>query len=149
LSNKRKILIILISVGGAALAGKPLSAQTFTPADLSGAELFGRYCASCHGPEGRGNGPVAPSLRTTPANLRLLASRGDGRFPAADIRQQIDGRAMGGAHGTREMPIWGYEFWVEEGGDITAEQAARDLIDRLVEFLASIQDGPGRPGDRD
>jgi len=43
------------------------------------------------------------------------------------------------AHGTRYMPVWGYEFWVEEGADIVAEEEARIMIDRLVNFLESIQ----------
>jgi hypothetical protein len=63
------------------------------------------------------------------------------------VRQVIDGRAMSGAHGTREMPIWGYEFWVEEGADLTAEREARVIIDRIVEYLASIQERPVRGGE--
>ena len=43
------------------------------------------------------------------------------------------------AHGTRYMPVWGYEFWVEEGADVVAEEEARIMIDRLVNFLQSIQ----------
>jgi mono/diheme cytochrome c family protein len=127
----------------AMLTVSTLAAQLFDAGDLSGEELFGRYCAVCHGSEGRGDGPVAPTLRTLPPNLRLLSEQYDGRFPLAEIRQAIDGRAMAGAHGTREMPIWGYEFWVEEGADVTAEREAREIIDRLVAYLESIQD----PGD--
>jgi hypothetical protein len=37
------------------------------------------------------------------------------------------------------MPVWGYEFWVEEGADITAEREARELVRRLVLYLESIQ----------
>ena len=37
------------------------------------------------------------------------------------------------------MPVWGYELWVEEGADITAESDARELIRRLVAYLESIQ----------
>ena len=114
-------------------------AQLFDARDLSGAELFGRYCAACHGPEAAGDGPVAPTLRNQPPDLRRLEQRADGEFPAGRVRETIDGRAVAGAHGTREMPIWGYEFWVEEGADATAEQDAREIIDRIVEFLASVQ----------
>ena len=46
------------------------------PATLSslkrGEELFGRYCATCHGPEGKGDGPVAgPPFGTGPFGLVL------------------------------------------------------------------------------
>lgn len=35
-----------------------------------GAALFASQCAVCHGPEGRGNGPLAKLLSKPPANLR-------------------------------------------------------------------------------
>ena len=34
----------------------------------AGAQLYGTYCASCHGPEGKGDGPVAQTLKPPPAN---------------------------------------------------------------------------------
>lgn len=34
-----------------------------------GKDLFARYCASCHGPEGRGGGPAADSLDVAPTNF--------------------------------------------------------------------------------
>ena len=37
------------------------------------------------------------------------------------------------------MPVWGYEFYVEEGGDVTAQQEMRKTIAKLVEYLRSIQ----------
>ena len=73
-----------------------------------------------------------------PDLTRLFQRRGN-RFPAAEIREVIDGRSVVIAHGTRYMPVWGYEFWVEEGGDVVAEEEARIMIDRLVNFLESIQ----------
>jgi hypothetical protein len=37
------------------------------------------------------------------------------------------------------MPVWGYEFSVDEGADIIAERTAREMINRLVDWLDSIQ----------
>ena len=34
--------------------------------DLSGRDTYLRYCASCHGSEGRGDGPLAASLTRLP-----------------------------------------------------------------------------------
>jgi len=34
-----------------------------------GLRLYADHCASCHGPQGDGNGPGAPTLRPRPANL--------------------------------------------------------------------------------
>jgi len=36
-----------------------------------GARVFAQHCAVCHGSEGRGNGPAAPSLRPRPRDLTL------------------------------------------------------------------------------
>jgi len=34
----------------------------------AGVKLYATYCASCHGPEGKGDGPVAATLSPRPAN---------------------------------------------------------------------------------
>lgn len=145
----------LTGIAGAGLAGLVAlaagvvvvaSAQTFEPLDLSGEEIFGRYCAACHGEDGRGTGPVAQSMSKRVPDLTVLAENAGGEFPAAAIREAIDGRAMAMAHGTRQMPVWGYEFWVEEGADIVAEQSAREMINRLVEYLGTIQSQTGLEG---
>ena len=125
----------------AAAFGLPAAlAQVFGLSDYSGAELFDRFCAACHGSAGRGDGPVAPTLNVAVPDLTRLAERNDGAFPAADVRAIVDGRALVVAHGPRSMPVWGYEFWVEEGADIEAERDARELIDRLVRHIESIQE---------
>jgi mono/diheme cytochrome c family protein len=117
--------------------------------DYSGEELFVRFCASCHGSEALGDGPVSRSLNVAVPDLTTIARR-YGEFPTGVIRDVIDGRGIDTrTHGTREMPVWGYEFWVEEGGDVNAQRAARNAIDKLVEHLRSIQlaDGETRtPG---
>jgi hypothetical protein len=43
------------------------------------------------------------------------------------------------------MPVWGYEFWVEEGGDVTAQRAVREAINKLVEYLRSVQTDGNEP----
>jgi hypothetical protein len=40
------------------------------------------------------------------------------------------------------MPVWGYEFWVEEGGDVVAQREMKQVIAKLVDYLRSIQDEP-------
>jgi mono/diheme cytochrome c family protein len=46
------------------------------PADLaSGEKTFVRYCASCHGVGGTGNGPVAPALKPPPTDLTTISKR--------------------------------------------------------------------------
>ena len=129
-----------------ALTGAALAFEAVTLEDYSGAELFDRFCASCHGSEARGDGPVAASLNVAVPNLTTIGTR-YGEFPAMLIRDVIDGRGVDmRAHGTRTMPVWGYEFWVEEGGDVNAQRAVRDAINKLVEHLRSIQTDEGERG---
>ena len=47
----------------------------------TGAQMFKEYCAVCHGPAGKGDGPVANALKVPPPDLTTLAQRHDGRFP--------------------------------------------------------------------
>jgi len=109
-------------------------------ADYSGEEIFSRFCASCHGDMAHGDGPVARSLGVMVPDLTKI-SRRYGGFPTQLVRDTIDGRgARVDAHGTRTMPVWGYEFWVEEGGDVTAQQEMRKTIAKLVDYLRSIQE---------
>jgi mono/diheme cytochrome c family protein len=117
--------------------------EAVTLADYSGEELYSRFCASCHGASARGDGPVSRSLNKVVPDLTGITSR-YGEFPATLIRDVIDGRGIDtAAHGTREMPVWGYEFWVEEGGDRAAQAAVRDAINKLVDYLRSVQHDAG------
>jgi mono/diheme cytochrome c family protein len=129
------------AIAGGALLGNAAAFEAVTLEDYSGAELFERFCASCHGSAARGDGPVAQSLNTMVPDLTTISAR-YGEFPATLIRDVIDGRGIDmRAHGTRTMPVWGYEFWVEEGGDVVAQSAVRDAIDKLVEYVRSLQRG--------
>lgn len=110
-----------------------------TLADYSGEEIFNTFCASCHGESGRGDGPVAAGLVNVVPNLTTIAQR-YGEFPFARIRETIDGRGVViSSHGTRVMPVWGYEFWVEEGADVNAQREARVAIDKLVDYIRTLQ----------
>ncbi len=51
----------------AALAWPPGS--DLSPSTPPGRRLYVRWCAVCHGPDGRGNGPAAPSLIPRPRDL--------------------------------------------------------------------------------
>jgi mono/diheme cytochrome c family protein len=130
---------LLCLIAGAAIVPRSAHGQAFAGTDYSGAELFERYCAACHGETGVGDGPVAASLVKVVPDLTRLSERAGGEFPALLVLETIDGRSPVLAHGTRRMPVWGLEFWIEEGGDISAEGRARAMIARLIEHLESIQ----------
>lgn len=107
---------------------------------LSGVEMYERLCSSCHGPSGRGDGPVASLIKIGVPDLTRIAHRDGGEFPTEDVRRTIDGRWDRRAHGARDMPVWGWQLY-DSGSHNDAEERARvDLmIDRLVNHLRSIQ----------
>jgi mono/diheme cytochrome c family protein len=122
-------LILLLSAGSGA---ENLS-------EYGGARLYQRFCASCHGERGHGDGPVADSLKVMVPDLTRIARRHGGAFPSDQIRRIIDGRAVQPPHGSREMPVWGYEFRSAGADDPGSAASADELIERLLEFLTSIQ----------
>jgi len=105
--------------------------------DDTGARLYFNHCAACHGAEGEGGGPVAATMRIGVPNLRTLAQRSDGVFPADGVTAYIDGRELNAAHGDRQMPIWGDVFRGPEQG--TSERTVRRRIAALVDFIESLQ----------
>jgi len=107
--------------------------------DYSGQELYMRFCASCHGEEGHGDGPVASAISVTVPDLTGIMQRQGDQFPEQQLREIIDGRSVVIAHGTRYMPVWGYEFWVEQGADKEAEADVRRIVDNLLGYLRGIQ----------
>jgi len=141
--------VAVLAVAAASVMAYTSSAQfaAVTLDDYSGAELFERFCASCHGAGARGDGPVASTLNVVVPNLTTIEQR-YGEFPVNLIRDVIDGRGIDlRAHGTRTMPVWGYEFWIEEGGDVVAQKSVREAINKLVEHLRSLQRDEGAARD--
>ena len=115
--------------------------ETVDPTDpiASGRATYEEFCASCHGLDARGNGPVAEILTVQPADLTQLRQQHDGNFPVDEIYQVIDGREDVPAHGTREMPIWGNIWDMEEGRPVSEETIQR-RINELIEYLRTIQE---------
>lgn len=122
----------LLLMGGAA------SAADFN--SYSGEQLFQRLCASCHGTQARGDGPVAGALNVKVPNLRELSQRNRGQFPADKIQSFIDGRKTVAPHGTRLMPVWGDELLRSEAGDPEAERDTASLLRKIVDYLRGIQE---------
>jgi mono/diheme cytochrome c family protein len=102
----------------------------------TGAETFANHCAACHGRGGLGDGPVAPTLRQKPANLTTIAHRRGGRFPRTEVTDFVLGNGKRvGAHGSRDMPVWGPFFRAANPFD----SAVDVRVTRLVDYIESIQ----------
>lgn len=120
-------------------------AQTLSPTEM-GKREYQSACASCHGIDGRGDGPMRPFLSRPPADLTTLAARHGGSFPKSLIADLIDGRGVEGPgpHGSRDMPIWGQVYreesdWRLRGVPFPAEWSVRGRILALVEYLGTLQ----------
>ena len=82
-----------------------------------GSALYAQYCASCHGTEGRGDGPAGAALDPRPANLAVMGAQ----HPAGDLAWKI-------AHGRGAMPAW---------KDVLQEEQIWDLVN----YVKSLQPG--------
>jgi mono/diheme cytochrome c family protein len=117
-----------------------LGCERETEADLAGRDAFLRYCASCHGSEGRGDGPLAATLSKPPADLTQLAKRNGGIFDEHATLEAIDGRKEVAAHGTRDMPVWGAVFEREQTGEPYPSYQSLLKSRLLMDYLATIQE---------
>ncbi len=107
----------------------------------TGAELYQHYCATCHGLDATGHGPMAGVLVIQPTNLRALADA-DGVFPTARVVARIDGREPLVSHGS-PMPVYGPYF---EGNDTAIKTpegqpilTSKPIVD-LVAYLKTLQE---------
>lgn len=132
----------LIAVGMALYSGAVFAQQQ--KIDL-GKRDFDINCASCHGVDGKGNGPMADLLRRSPPDLTQLARTNHGVLPMSRMFEVIEGGSVP-SHGTRDMPIWGREFRIEDAeyykearGNYDSAAMVRARILMLLEYIDRIQ----------
>jgi mono/diheme cytochrome c family protein len=95
-----------------------------------GPALFSAYCTVCHGWEGKGDGPMAKSLKVAPPDLSRISIRNGGKFPLEKIQRVISGEEpLAKGHGTVDMPVWGPIFsqiaWDQDLGRIRVYNLAK------------------------
>lgn len=108
---------------------------------------FVNNCAACHGVDGKGNGSLGNLLQRSPPDLTMLAKNNNGVLPMNRMYAVMDGTAGVPSHGTRDMPIWGNEYLVEESqklrearGAYDAPAVVRARILTLLEYISRIQE---------
>jgi mono/diheme cytochrome c family protein len=104
-----------------------------------GRMYFLRYCGSCHGVEGKGNGTVSRSLKVKPADLTQLKNKNGGVFPLDKVMATINGKTRVEAHGESKMPVWGEIFEKEAGVQKDPGGTASAKIKALAEYIETIQ----------
>ena len=98
-----------------------------TTLTMEGPDLYGEYCAVCHGKDGKGGGPAAAALKKEPADLTQLARKNAGKFDAL--------RVQGVITGSRDMPTWGSVF----ASMTTNEGIRRIRINSLIKHVETMQ----------
>lgn len=119
-----------------------LAAPAFAQdADIGRSHYF-THCATCHGLEGSGDGPMAGILTIPPTDLTELSIQNGGVFPMIRVVERIDGRDPLVAHGS-PMPVYGDYF--ESSFDVPIKApsgqpilTSQPVID-LVAYLREIQ----------
>lgn len=102
-------------------------------------EMFQRYCATCHGPGGTGDGVMSGFLKKQPADLTQLAKKNGGEFPFHRTMQFIDGTQDVRAHGDPDMPVWGEVFKHDTAGSPSQQAEIRTKILLITQYVRSIQ----------
>lgn len=135
--SKRALIVFSIAIGALAILAAlspPLEAHGWKVPDEAarrqnpfaedpesakrGQDLYGKYCAVCHGLDGRGGGPMASSIKPRPANLKKRA----GHHSDGDFAWKI-------ANGRKTMPPF-------------KDQLTEDQIWDLVGFIQSLKKNP-------
>jgi len=129
----RKLVVLTLAclLGAARMS----MAQTY-----AGESEFKTYCTSCHGDAGKGDGPLAKSLRQHPADLTQLSKKNDGTFPSDRVFKIIDGRSPVPGHVSNgsDMPVWGDVFAKSAASKDADSVKAR--IDSLVTYVQRLQE---------
>ena len=132
------VFAVLLILGATTLsaqdAAKKSAVDSVLKQQTGGSQLFSSYCATCHGADAKGNGPMASQLKAKVPDLTQIAARNGGKFSSSKVQQSITGAAAG-AHGSREMPVWGPVF-SESGSD---PELGKARVLALTQYLGKIQ----------
>ena len=136
--------VVLASVIATAVVGLSYASQSDSKVNMVGHEpasdgrqMYMSYCASCHGADGRGNGPLATSLKTPPSDLTRLSNNNKGEYPSNYVTSVLQSGISAPGHGTTAMPVWGSIFARLDGGQSSLTKALR--ISNLNQYLRKIQ----------
>jgi mono/diheme cytochrome c family protein len=127
-------VILMLGVCAFAQTIKKVPARYTSPAD--GKQMYTAHCAACHGLQGKGDGPAAPALKTTPTDLSQLARKNSGKFPDNHVYSSIRGEVGVPAHGSAEMPVWGNVFRFVSGGH---EAEVQQRLVNLTAYVKQLQ----------
>jgi mono/diheme cytochrome c family protein len=130
LTGRRLTITAMIIAFALPLAACGSSLSTPPEAELSGRVLYATNgCGTCHGQEGRGDGPIAKTLTPPPRDFRDGASFKNGVEPAAIARTIAEGLKRDGGQ------MQSYAFLTE------SERL------RLADYVISLRETPAQGAD--
>lgn len=102
--------------GGAGGEAKFLKPWEETPELLAhGRTLFATQCVTCHGPDGKGDGPAAAALKPPPRNFHEASGWINGRKKTGvfkTLKEGIPGSSMASYANLSSDDLWGLVHWV-------------------------------------
>jgi len=133
-----RIVNAVVLAGALTLSATHASAQSI----VEGEADYRQYCATCHGGDATGAGPMAGVLLVQPPDLTRLSARNNGVFPVVRVVSRIDGRDPLVSHGS-DMPVYGQFF--EQGPAVALKaQTGQPILTSqpiadLVAYLENVQ----------
>ena len=130
---------VLACLSVLSLTAVPVMAQDVD----QGRALFQTHCATCHGADATGQGPLAGALVLQPVDLTALAAGNGGAFPLERVLRRIDGTDPLVSHGS-PMPVYGPYFEgvantpmkLPSGQPVLVSEPIADLVG----YLQSLQE---------
>lgn len=140
-SKNAAVVIVMLML----FAFIPVSAESSSHEEVisQGAKTYYRFCSVCHGEDAKGDGTFSENIKVPPPSLTQLSKNNNGVFPWVDLYAVIDGTDITKAHGTKEMPIWGELFDLNQWSSSNIENANTIVHGRIFEllmYLHSIQE---------
>jgi len=130
---------LALAAGLVATSASGVGQQRDSPTyGVSGSYTYRTYCAACHGERGKGDGPLAESLRFHPPDLTQMAKRNGGDYPTQTVRKIVDGRRPVEGRGGPDMPVWGDAFKNAETG--FDDEQVRAKIASVVDHVKALQE---------
>ncbi|MGP6086241.1 c-type cytochrome [Antarctobacter jejuensis] len=105
-----------------------------------GKAYYDQYCATCHGLEGAGDGPMVEMILNKVPDLTQLSANNDGVFPMLEVVNVIDGRTDVRGHGV-PMPVYGGLFAAEVGNGMPEAEVVygRGKVLSIAYYLETLQ----------
>lgn len=135
--SKKSLFIcvtLTVAIGSGSLFASDVN-QKISPADGKG--MYSSYCAPCHGVNGKGNTPIASSLKRTPPDLTMLSRNNHGVYPSEHVIGVIGHGTSTSGHDRAEMPDWAARLASIDHNDKLATPLRISNLSKYLETLQS------------